>query len=170
METFEAVVKPRLEAILKDIRDPLLDTQRSRVVSWIEVYLESDHSLNQRSRARKCVRRRARYFVRKAYSLGGSGLLLLCSLAWSISALPSIPSTVYGHLSDWWMCEDRTTLSGIAEKACEGLLPQQPKQKHLENESPIQNTAVGHQTASPIAATESPGRFSPLPESESTRG
>ncbi|EFW18598.1 predicted protein [Coccidioides posadasii str. Silveira] len=67
------------------------------------------------------------------------------------------------------MREDRTSLSGIADKACERLLPQQPKRKFLENESPIQNTAVSHQTASPIAATESPDRFSPLPESESTR-
>ncbi|KJF60772.1 uncharacterized protein CIMG_12164 [Coccidioides immitis RS] len=98
--------------------------------------------------------------------LGGSGLLLLCSLALSISTLPPIPSAVYRHLSNWWMREDRTSLSGIADKACERLLPQQPKQKFLENKSPIQNTAVSHQTASPIAATESPDQFSPLPESE----
>lgn len=93
-ETLFTQFKERLEETLNKIQYPLPDSQEKQADSWVELFKEDDESLKRRSKSRRSVRRRARYFVRKMYDIK-SQLFVLCCLSFSISDLPTIPDDTF---------------------------------------------------------------------------
>ncbi|EGE00673.1 hypothetical protein TESG_07970 [Trichophyton tonsurans CBS 112818] len=121
---FANQLKPRLEDQIQKIQDPLSDGQARQANAWLELYTETADSLKKRSSSRRCVRRHAQYFARKAYAISAE-LFVLCSLSYSISGLPKIPAgPFYDQLEEWWALErPRDSLSKVATTIC-GHLPQ----------------------------------------------
>lgn len=119
---FEAQVRPRLEAQLLKIQNPLTEDQQKRANTWIDLLTESEESLNRRSKQRKSVRRRALFFARKVYTIGEE-LFVLCSLSYSISALPKIPTGLfYDKLEQWWISiVQPKSLLDVTKPLCQSL-------------------------------------------------
>jgi hypothetical protein len=102
---FEHVFKPRLENSLLKIQNPLTDEQKKQLNTWLDLYAETEESLNKRSKTRRNVRRHARYFVKKvlAFENIGHELFVLSSLSFTISSLPTIQTEdLYSQLEQWW--------------------------------------------------------------------
>jgi hypothetical protein len=119
---FEAQVRPCLEAQLLKIQNPLTEEQQKQANTWIDLLTESEESWNRRSKQRKSVRRQARFFARKAYTIGEQ-LFVLCSLSYSISALPKIPTGLfYDKLEQWWnSIVQPKCLKDVTKPLCQSL-------------------------------------------------
>lgn len=119
---FDTQFKERLEETLRSIQYPLSDSQEKQADTWVALYQEDDESLGKRSKSRRSVRRRVRYFARKVYGIK-SQLFVLCSLSFSISGLPTIPDdTFYDELGNWWALKSPSEkLSNATNIVCRGF-------------------------------------------------
>lgn len=98
---FESWFRPRLEHQLSRTHPILSEQQKGQLTRWAELLVEADESLLTRSKQRQSVRRRARTFARNVRVISRE-LFNLCSLSFTISALPSIPDgTFYDYLQTW---------------------------------------------------------------------
>jgi hypothetical protein len=119
---FDKQFKPRLEDKFFDIVNPLPDVEAIQAKSWVELWAETDESLQKRSSSNRSIRRRARYFARKVYLISAE-LFLLCSLSYSIYGLPKIPpGPFYKQLEEWWAsCPPQKSLALATKTICRDL-------------------------------------------------
>ncbi|KAF9884364.1 hypothetical protein FE257_001820 [Aspergillus nanangensis] len=118
---FDSQIKPRLEAQIPQIGDPLLDTETQKVNSWVDLLAETDESLMKRSSTQRSVRRRARHFARKVYAISPE-LFVLCSLSYTISSLPRIPPGMFNEFQNWWALQSPSEPhSNITSTICRNL-------------------------------------------------
>lgn len=109
-DVFNTQFRPTLDKKLLNLQYPLPDIERDRIASWNELLAETEESLAKRSRQRRSVRLRARYFANKVYSIN-TELFILCTLSYSISGLPTIVSELfYSQLKEWWLSKPANKL------------------------------------------------------------
>lgn len=153
---FKNWFQPRLEYQISRTPPILSDHQKDQVNRWAELLAETDKSLQTRSKQRKSVRRRARAFAKNAHIIAAE-LFILCSLSFTISALPSIPDgSFYDYLRIWWTTQNPpTSLIENAKHVCQGM-PSGIKA----------NKAIAADSVSPTVSND----FTFRPETETSQG
>jgi hypothetical protein len=140
---FNDQFKPRLEEKILEIQDPLDDGKDAQAKTWVTLYTETDESLRKRSRTRRSVRRKARYFARRVYVIDAR-LFVLCSLSYTISGLPVIPrGTFYDEIGEWWKLKAvPKPLSDITIVLCRNLPSSEEERVAIHHSLPGQATLL----------------------------
>lgn len=138
---FESQFRPRLENQLLGFWSTLTDDQLTRVKSWIDLFTETNESLQSRSRQQWSLRRRALYFAKRVLAIGNE-LFVLCSSSNSISGIGSIRSKLfYGlleYLEEWWISKGPPESLRKATNGIRQILPQNENAQHSPANSSLQ--------------------------------